>query len=405
MYIIDLYCKNANCPEMSVRSSRKRPLSSRSSPLPQKKHQIQYQSSFSNTLTSANGNDEDHARKQATDTVRGQFGKGLSTKSITLTELIEATGIDESFIHCVISDDHILELACFVCDPWKLIAQYIGLKVHEITAIDEDYRTVDERRVAALQKWRERNSLRATYRCLIQTLLRYQRDDTARRVCEYLMTKSPAEIKISRNTCVQDARSVDMKVEVLKKEFGQVLRSFSQEMGMGVKDLQEYIATIHLFRSSNDVPSCLLQDVPSIYHLLLNLQQFFINPVIFEEILESCKAKAQQTCRLMKVYTNSLQQFEENTKLKDIAEMNYEFKTIHVLSCYSEVEVKLKDAWKDKTLAVLKQFLYRANCKLWFLERASIGSIVLVFLIPESEKRYLRQSCLVDKLGETRLLV
>ena len=54
---------------------------------------------------------------------------------------------------------------------WKLIGKHLGLTEAEITAVDGDNRTVEEKRVGMLEKWKGKLAYRATYHMLIESLL------------------------------------------------------------------------------------------------------------------------------------------------------------------------------------------------------------------------------------------
>ena len=47
---------------------------------------------------------------------------------------------------------------------WKLIGRCVGLTEADLTAVDGDSRTVEEKRVGMMEKWKERFSFRAIYR-------------------------------------------------------------------------------------------------------------------------------------------------------------------------------------------------------------------------------------------------
>ena len=56
------------------------------------------------------------------------------------------------------------------CVDWKLIGKCLGLTEAEITAVDGDNRTVEEKRVGMLKKWKGKFAYRATYHMLIESL-------------------------------------------------------------------------------------------------------------------------------------------------------------------------------------------------------------------------------------------
>ena len=58
-----------------------------------------------------------------------------------------------------------------LCVGWQLIGQYLKLTDAEISAVDGDKGTVEEKRIAMLGKWREKFAYKATYQVLIEALL------------------------------------------------------------------------------------------------------------------------------------------------------------------------------------------------------------------------------------------
>ena len=54
---------------------------------------------------------------------------------------------------------------------WKLIGLYLNLSNGDIAAVDGDNRTVDEKRVGMLRRWKDQFAFKATYLLLIKALL------------------------------------------------------------------------------------------------------------------------------------------------------------------------------------------------------------------------------------------
>ena len=58
-----------------------------------------------------------------------------------------------------------------LCVDWQLIGKHLKLTVAEIAAVDGNNGTVEEKRIAMLQKWKEKLAYNATYGALIKALL------------------------------------------------------------------------------------------------------------------------------------------------------------------------------------------------------------------------------------------
>ena len=54
------------------------------------------------------------------------------------------------------------------CVDLKLIGRCVGLAEADLTAVDGDNMTVEEKRVGMMEKWKERFSFRGTYRVFVE---------------------------------------------------------------------------------------------------------------------------------------------------------------------------------------------------------------------------------------------
>ena len=78
-----------------------------------------------------------------------------------------------------------VDLAKF-CVKWRLIGKHLGLTEAEISAVDGDNRTVEEKRVGMLEDWRSKFAYKATYRALIEALLAEGRSAEAIEACKVI---------------------------------------------------------------------------------------------------------------------------------------------------------------------------------------------------------------------------
>ena len=70
------------------------------------------------------------------------------------------------------------------CVEWQLIGRHLRLTEADIAAVDGDNRTVDEKRIGMLVKWKEKHSFEATYRVFIEALLLCGKASDALDACE-----------------------------------------------------------------------------------------------------------------------------------------------------------------------------------------------------------------------------
>ena len=78
----------------------------------------------------------------------------------------------------------LVKLAGF-CVDWQLIGRYLELSDADISAIDGNHRTVEEKRAGMLCKWKEK-SLTVTYLELIEALLAYGKTQDAVEACKVI---------------------------------------------------------------------------------------------------------------------------------------------------------------------------------------------------------------------------
>ena len=109
--------------------------------------------------------------------------------SIAIEEVLEKAEVSsESLkkIECTIED--LLNLSHF-CDPWRLIGNHLKLTDAQLSAIDEDNKTVDEKRVAVFKEWKQTRAFLATYYELVQTLVDAKKIQNAMDLCVWFKRK------------------------------------------------------------------------------------------------------------------------------------------------------------------------------------------------------------------------
>ena len=71
---------------------------------------------------------------------------------------------------------------------WQLIGFHLELTKADIVAVDEDYRTAEQKRVEMLRKWKEKNAFIATYRLFIEALLSCGKASDAIEACKAIVS-------------------------------------------------------------------------------------------------------------------------------------------------------------------------------------------------------------------------
>ena len=108
----------------------------------------------------------------------------VSQSGISVEEATDRAGVrlDILLKECLVKP---VDLASF-CVKWKLIGKHVGLTEADIAAIDGDNRTVEEKRVGMLEKWKSKFAYKATYRALIEALLAEGRSTDAIEACKVI---------------------------------------------------------------------------------------------------------------------------------------------------------------------------------------------------------------------------
>ena len=104
----------------------------------------------------------------------------------TVDELADQAGARDLDREC--TNEDFLDLHKFF-DPWELIGQHLKLAQSQISAVDGDYKTTDQKRLGLLQKWKEIFAHKATYRAVIAALLACGKAEQALEVCKILAQK------------------------------------------------------------------------------------------------------------------------------------------------------------------------------------------------------------------------
>ena len=101
---------------------------------------------------------------------------------ITLDDCIEQFGLDDEVLGTKCSEEHILAVSSFL--NWKGVAPYLELTDSEVEAVDSDGKDEADKQHTTLKKWKSKFAFKATYRNLIQALLKSGKGDHAEEVCK-----------------------------------------------------------------------------------------------------------------------------------------------------------------------------------------------------------------------------
>ena len=121
---------------------------------------------------------------------------GDRVATTTLQQLLDKAEFEGQYLNQQCSEHDLVEIATHYCGKWQMIGYHLKLTENEITAISDDYKTTEEKRVRVLMKWRSKYSHKATYKVLIEAFLSTKQVDTAQRIVEWLKHQSKCKYVI-----------------------------------------------------------------------------------------------------------------------------------------------------------------------------------------------------------------
>ena len=104
--------------------------------------------------------------------------------AITLEELLKKVGVCCEKFNDSISDEHLLEISTFLTS-WRTVAPFLKIESNNLEAIEQE-KDEQVKRLKVLQKWKGIFGFTATYRKLVEVLLKLAQADIAQKVCELL---------------------------------------------------------------------------------------------------------------------------------------------------------------------------------------------------------------------------
>ena len=123
----------------------------------------------------------------------------------TLDGLLKEVDIPLTLLDQKCSDEHLKSISLFL--DWRRVAPHLGLdKIH--TDEIESKKTEFEKRLDMLQKWKMKYGYTATFKNLVQVLLKVGIADDAEKVCRLLQPQECSVLPCpspSNNTCISSA--------------------------------------------------------------------------------------------------------------------------------------------------------------------------------------------------------
>lgn len=109
----------------------------------------------------------------------------MEINDISLQDLKDRYQLSQDQLDKELTEEHLKQVSIII-DDHEIVGPEMGLTEAEITAINCDGNTQDQRNLEMLKIWKRKYHWNATYRMLIEALLKCSRADHAQRVCELL---------------------------------------------------------------------------------------------------------------------------------------------------------------------------------------------------------------------------
>lgn len=104
---------------------------------------------------------------------------------VTIDELVKQTSIQPERLDEKVNNDHLRKIALLL-RSWRLVALHLGLSDIDVSDLEKEGKDEQERRIKALQKWKEKFAFKAKYKELVEVLLQLSMADTAENICHIL---------------------------------------------------------------------------------------------------------------------------------------------------------------------------------------------------------------------------
>ena len=258
-----------------------------------------------------------------------------------ISELVQETGISEESLDQQCNDRDLNDIAS-LCDDWELIAHHIGLTEYQISAIKEEFRTPELRRIKFLQKWKQSRT-NSTYKMIVNTFLRCEKARQAKKVCELIANNQsggdssevhPSGINLtgdvehstlscsysstvseSENSQSTMNRNVRDNMRALERKFSSVQRQFMKVHRATLEELQSCLATLPSFQSNSTAPLLHAATKNDFFHHLKDYCNV-LDPEILEDLIEELGDEESKI--KLNQFNEELTAFQRRTKLKDM---------------------------------------------------------------------------------------
>ena len=167
----------------------------------------------------------------------------------------------------------------------------------------------------------------------------------------------------------------------LDRVFSRVQKQLMNVPSVSIKELKSCVATLPSFQSQSPASLLNASTKEEFSHRLkdyCNAQ----DPEILEDIID--ELGDEETKQMFHVFNQECKEFQRRAKLKDLT--GYYGGHESTPPQYKELEIKLGEDWGERTIEDLKRLKRQLSTNTWLLKMVDDGSIVVTFVVPNSEK-------------------
>ena len=125
---------------------------------------------------------------------------------VTLDELLKEVGITPKQLDEKCTDEHLHDIALFL-KSWRTLAPHLmrSSSSSEVEAVERNSHGEEEKKQKFLESWKAKFAFKATYRVLVEALLKIGNADQAEQVCHLLVSQQPSkDVSKFKYYCIQN---------------------------------------------------------------------------------------------------------------------------------------------------------------------------------------------------------
>ena len=115
--------------------------------------------------------------------------------AISPQDLMEKYQLSPHQLDKEVSEGHLMDVSWIIADH-EILGRELGLNGAEMTAVNADSSTHQLKKIEMLRTWKQKFAWKATYRQLIEALLKCRKGDDAQKVCELLAPSKHRHVDI-----------------------------------------------------------------------------------------------------------------------------------------------------------------------------------------------------------------